>query len=120
MENPRYDKISKFLSDLSDIEFRYLRLCTQMANDARQVVLDHNLSKEQFCNEMCIDLADYNKYMRGGYEYSLKTMASLQALYVRLKTEEAAKEAKKFTGVIVKDPDEFSDNIAKREKNKST
>lgn len=96
--------IRNFLSRLSDHEFRYLRLQISFANDARELVRNFNLTQERFCELMNIDITEYDKYMRGGYNYTVDKMAYLQAAYCTLKAEQNAKQAEaeakaKFTDI---------------------
>jgi hypothetical protein len=93
-------EIRKFLASISDLDFRYLRIQVSMASDARKLVKQFNLSKEDFCKYIEISLRDYDKYMTGGFNYDIRKMALLEATYCKLaaiKTEEEAKE--KFTHI---------------------
>ena len=94
-------KIRDFLSSIADIDFRYLRIQISMANDARELIKKFDLSKADFCKRMQISPRSYNKYRTGGYNYSIKNMAYLQAAYCDLEMEETRKEAEKmFTDVL--------------------
>lgn len=88
------EKIRKFLGELNDLDFRFLRLQCQVANDARTLVFKFSISREEFCVELGISQEDYDAYMTGGYNYTLMDTAKLQALYVRHETKRAAEEAK--------------------------
>lgn len=93
--------VRQFLSKLSDIDFRYLRLQIQMANDARNLIKEFNLSKEEFCKLLDISEKHYQQYLNGGFEYDIMKMALMNAAYCKLSTERAAKEVEeKFTNVV--------------------
>lgn len=94
-------EIRKFLGDLNDLDFRYLRIQISMANDARTLVKDFNLTKEQFCELMQISPKEYNKYMTGGFNYDIRKMALIQAAFCKLQMERTKEEAeKKFTDIV--------------------
>ena len=94
------DKIRSFLSNLSDLDYRYLRLQCSLANDARTLVKDFLLTREQFCERMKIQLSEYDSYMNGGFEYTIMHMAMIQAYFMELSMEKSKEEAKKFTNII--------------------
>jgi transcriptional regulator with XRE-family HTH domain len=94
-------EIRKFLGDLNDLDFRYLRIQISMANDARTLVRDFNLSKEQFCELIQISPKEYNKYMTGGFNYDIRKMALIQAAFCKLQMERTKEEAEnKFTDIV--------------------
>ena len=97
------EKVRKFLAGLTDLEYRYLRLQCQVANDARTIVHKHNISREEFCIEMKISQEEYDAYMTGGFNYTLMDMARLQALYIRYETKRVAEEAKKTVTTTTED-----------------
>ena len=94
------DKVRMFLNSLNDLDYRYLRLQCQMANDARHIVNEFLITKEQFCERMKLDVSEYDSYMNGGYEYTVMHMAMIQAYYIELSMEKSKLEAnERFTGV---------------------
>ena len=93
-------KIREFLGNLTDHEYRFIRIQISLANDARKIISDFNVSKERFCELIELDLSDYDAYVKGGFEYTVDKMALLNAAFCTLKAEQAEKEAsKKFTQV---------------------
>lgn len=84
MEKINSSKIQKFLSSLNDVEFRFIRLQINMASDDRQLIMDYNLSKEDFCEAMNIINYQYDDYIKGGMTFSVETMSRIQALSCRL------------------------------------
>lgn len=94
-------EIRKFLGSLNDLDFRYLRIQISMANDARTLVKDFNLSREQFCELIQISPKEYDKYMTGGFNYDIRKMALIQAAFCKLQMERTKEEAeKKFTDIV--------------------
>jgi hypothetical protein len=98
--------IRKFLGSSSEFEFRYIRLQLKMATDARQVIQDFTLTKKEFCMRMKIPESKYELYLNGGYNYDIKCMANLQAMYCELSYERDLKKrkegAEQFVDVITK------------------
>jgi hypothetical protein len=86
-------EVRKFLTDLDDLDFRYLNIQLSMARDARNLIAEFNLSKEKFCELLQISIREYQKYLNGGFNYDIKKMAIMQCTWVKLRTEQAAKEA---------------------------
>ncbi len=105
METCKTKKVKNFLSGLSDLEFRYLRLQVSMANDARNLIKEFKLSKQDFCKLLEISIKSYNKYIRGGFSYDIKKMALMQAAYMKLSLDRDVETRKKeaeenFTDVM--------------------
>lgn len=92
MERLDAKKIRTFLSKLTDVEFRYLRIQESMANDARNLIQEFNLSKEQFCDLMEIKETEYTSYLNGGFNYDIMKMALSNSAYCKLHAERANKE----------------------------
>lgn len=92
--------IKIFLSKLTDVEFRYLRLQESMANDARTLIKEFSLTKGDFCHLMQIEESQYQTYLNGGFPYTVMKMALLNAAYCRLSSEKNKREAEeKFTNI---------------------
>lgn len=86
-------RIRSFLSQLNEAEFHYLGMQISLANDAQRIVKKFNLGKEEFCQKVCIKVKDYDSYLSGSYDYSVKDMAYMQSAYVQLSSEAAAEKA---------------------------
>ena len=93
-------EVRKFLTDLNDVDFRYLNIQLSMARDARNLIQEFNLSKEKFCELLEISPREYQKYINGGFNYDIKKMAIMQCVWVQLRAEQAKKEAEtNLTGI---------------------
>ena len=93
-------EVRKFLTDLNDVDFRYLNIQLSMALDARNLIQEFNLSKEKFCELLEISPREYQKYINGGFNYDINKMAIMQCVWVKLRTEQAKKEAEtNLTGI---------------------
>ena len=94
-------EIRRFLTDLDDLDFRYLNIQLSMARDARNLIAEFNLSKEKFCELLQISIREYKKYINGGFNYDIKKMAIMQCVWVNLRSEQAKQEAEKqLTNVL--------------------
>lgn len=100
-------KVKSALRKFNDLEFRYLRLQISFANDARTLIKDFKLSKEEFCKLMDIYEFEYDDYIRGSYEYSVMSMAKIQAAFMKLSGQRDLEARKKqceeeFTDIVKK------------------
>lgn len=93
-------KIRQFLNKLTDLEFRYLRMQIDTASQIRQIVMDHNITREKFIELAELDIFWINEYFNGNYHYDIHYLAKVQAGYCKLKAIEAEKEANKLTHVV--------------------
>lgn len=97
-------EIRSFLADLADLDFRYLRIQMSLANDARTLIKDFNLGREEFCILLDIHDHEYDIYINGGFNYDIMKMARMNAAFCKLSARKAEQELKgKFTDIIVED-----------------
>jgi hypothetical protein len=96
------NEVRQFLAKLDDIDFRYLRIQINVANDARNIVHEFKLTKERFCELMDIKPSVYKKYMQGGFNYSLIDFAKLNQVRYKLSTEQIAKEIEENHNFLAK------------------
>ncbi len=97
-------EIRSFLADLADLDFRYLRIQISLANDARTLIKDFNLGREEFCILLDIHYHEYDIYLNGGFEYTIEHLARLNSAFCILSARKAEQELKgKFTDIIVED-----------------
>lgn len=95
-------QVRKFLSGLTDLDFHYLGIQIDMAKDAHKLIATFDVAKEDFCKYMDIRLTDYNRYLNGGYNYSLESIARMQTAWIKLSTLQAEKEAEKVLTDVAK------------------
>jgi hypothetical protein len=95
-------QVRKFLSGLTDLDFHYLGIQIQMAKDARKLIATFDVSKQDFCKHMDIRPTDYNRYLSGGYNYTLESMARIQDVWVKLRSLQAEIEAEKVLTDVAK------------------
>ena len=87
-------EIRKFLSELSDEDFRYLEIQMSLANDGRKLIAKFNLTKERFCDLLKIELSEYQDFINGAFEYDVQKMALMHCAWVKLRNEEVNRESK--------------------------
>ena len=90
------------MSSLTDLDFHYLGIQIAMANDARRLIETFNVTKEDFCKLVDIRVADYERYLSGGYNYDLEKMARMQKSWVMLRAKQAEIEAEKVLTDVAK------------------
>ena len=91
MEKLNDKKVRNFLSEINEVEFRYLELTLQLASSIQNLIKRHNISKEKFCELFKINAKVYDKYTKGNFKYSLHDMAVLNSVYQKLEAELAMK-----------------------------
>ena len=89
-------EIRKFLSALDDSDYHYVKIQMSMARDARNLINEFKLTEEQFCALMKFNgIKNYQSFLNGGYNYTIRDMANLHCAYVSLEVERATKKAEK-------------------------
>jgi predicted transcriptional regulator len=95
-------EVRKFLTDLNDLDFRYLNIQLSMARDARNLIKEFNLSKEKFCELLEISPREFQKYINGGFNYNIKKMAIMQCVWYNLEMEKTKLEIENKTTGLAK------------------
>jgi hypothetical protein len=54
-----------------------------MAQDARNLIATFGVEPKDFCNRLNFPIEDYDAFMNGGYQYTLRTMATMEAFYIK-------------------------------------
>ena len=94
-------EIRAFLSDLSNEDYHYLKIQLSLAKDSRNLVLEFKLSEERFCELLKIEKTEYQAFLNGGFDYDIMKMALLHTAWVKLRGEQATKEADDtLTGIV--------------------
>ena len=85
-------QIRQFLGSLSDLDYRFLRIQCSMANDARNLIKEFNLDKDELCSLIRIEPDQYDSYLTGGFDYDIEKMALMQAAFINLAAVRYKKE----------------------------
>lgn len=86
-------KIGTVLKDLNEQERIYLDRVLNISNHIRKLIEDYNLSKDEVCEHFNINAKKYDNYITGHHNYSIKDIAILNALHVKLASEKVAEDA---------------------------
>jgi hypothetical protein len=81
----RSDKIEtrdvfSFLNKSSEFQRILIKHCSDVAMKTKEFIEKYNIPKEEFCDKMQISKANYNSFVRGGFNYDLRHMVRLQRL----------------------------------------
>lgn len=85
-------RIGKFLKSLNEAEYIYLVNCARM-RDNIQTLVRNGISGHDLCNRFGISLEQYDDFISGNYQYTLKDMATLNATFLELEIERVKKQA---------------------------
>ncbi len=77
---------------LNKAEFLYLVKCAGISESLRRMIVEHNLSKKDFCEAFGIKPRDYEKFVSGHYNYDLRDLAKINAVFMQLEIERLKKE----------------------------
>lgn len=86
-------KIGKFLKSLNEAELIYLGHTLDFRNSIEQLIRKSNISKEDFCQKFHIPLTKYKDFVSGNFNYSTMHLATLNAWYMEIRTEQLKDEA---------------------------
>lgn len=84
--NSDYQKVRTFFSTLNDAEFQYVKLTTGLVNNIQGAIKEYSFSKEYVCEKFEINIGVHDDFVKGNYDYSLKDMATLNALICEWKS----------------------------------
>lgn len=79
--------IIKFLKDIGEEDFRLLELHLQSANMCRDIQMRYQITDEHMASELGLTKVKFKHFRNGGFEYSLRDWAKLQAIQTRRETE---------------------------------
>ena len=84
-------QLNKFLSDISDIEFRQLELRLQLARLLRDAEINYEQSMAQMTKKLGLSPLDYLGWRRGAIDFSVTQIAKINVVIgdlIREKAEE--------------------------------
>jgi len=82
-------KIGKFMKGLTDAEIRYVALCVDFISGLKSLIDKYDLDKEAVVDLFQINTKDYNNYIGGNYNYTIKDIAFLNAAFKKLEHEKS-------------------------------
>jgi hypothetical protein len=91
MANPKIKidakKIGAILKSLDGAEYLFMKHCMVMRDNINVLIEKHGLTKEDVCEKFRINPSEYNNYLKGNYNYSVKDMACLDATFMELESK---------------------------------
>lgn len=93
-------KVAKFLMGCTVLEVKYAKSCLDFAQAIRDTIFEFGLTKKQFCIEMGIGAAMYERYIRGAVNFDAMAIARLESLRFKLYKEKKDKEAAEQASVV--------------------
>lgn len=85
-----FAKIGKFLKNLTVAEHYYLGHVLHMIGSIGSIIEKYSLSKGRACQLFHVNLSQYDNYTKGNYNYTIRDMAVVTAVYRKLETERIA------------------------------
>jgi len=80
-------KIGSILKSIDGAEYMYMRHCMGVRDALSQLIKTHNISQEDFCQRFNIKPSKYKDFVMGNYNYSIKDLACLNAVFIELETQ---------------------------------
>lgn len=85
-----FAKIGKFLKNLTVAEHFYLGHVLHLIENINSIIERYKLSKEYACELFHVNLSQYDNFTKGDYNYTIRDMAVITAVYRKLETERIA------------------------------
>ena len=98
-------KIGKFLKSLNKAELIYMKHCMDLTESINRVIDDYDLSKEYVCEAFQISTRKYNDFVSGNFEYTMRHMATLNALFMEHEQKKLQEQLKEEVPVQIKRKD---------------
>lgn len=80
-------KIGAFLKYLDNGDFIYLKHCVGIRDSISELISRHSLTKDFVCQKFNLKPNKFNDFVKGNYNYTIRDLACLNALYMELESE---------------------------------
>ena len=87
MERVNSKLANAFLNNAKDVDLINMKHRLNISTDAKHLFTDSKLSKEEFCNAMHIKPNKLASFLKGTFNYTLKELCAINALYIKINTE---------------------------------
>lgn len=105
MKQPTYPQINQFINSLDEAQRDYVDRCLRFAENVRRVLKEFNFTnKKLFCEKVGISDNEYDAFVSGGLNYSIREISKFQAFYAELLLEKNKQEVDKETQIITFPP----------------
>lgn len=74
-------EIQKFLFSLNKAEFIYLEHTINIVNRINSLIEEFSIPKEIICSSFEIKICEYDNFIKGNFEYTLKDFAVINSLH---------------------------------------
>lgn len=110
MEQPTYPQINQFINSLDEAQRDYCANCLSFASRVRQVLKEYNFTdKKIFCEKVGVTEGEYDAFVSGGLNYSLKEISKFEAFYSELILEKKKQKVGPETKFITFPPYKYSE-----------
>lgn len=86
-------RIKKFLAQTTGANYQFLSAMMDVRNGINNIITNYKLSKEEVCERFGVSKRKYNDFILGNYEYDLKVMAVVNALFCEYETKNLKENA---------------------------
>lgn len=86
-------RIKKFLSETTGANYQFLSAMMDVRNGINNIITNYKLSKEEVCERFGVSKRKYNDFIHGNYEYDIKTMAVVNALFCEYESKKLGENA---------------------------
>jgi predicted transcriptional regulator len=80
-------EVNVFLGSIDELQYRYLELTMQFLSGLKRLIRNYELTKEDVVRIFGIKPSQYNKFIKGNYNYDTRNMAALNAAFMEYETE---------------------------------
>jgi hypothetical protein len=84
MENVSTKLINGFISELSDLDFRYLCAQSQIVASIKDLHSNYKIDKKDFCENIGIKPSEYIRFISGNYVYRLSHVIGIKHYGIKL------------------------------------
>jgi len=80
-------KVGEFLKELTELEIRYLQHCMNFVDGIKTLISKYKLEKDAVVGIFHIEEEEYDDYVDGNYDYTVKDISLLQSAFRKLEDE---------------------------------
>ena len=87
-------KVGSFLKSMKEADYIYMKHCIQMRDNIETFIRETGISKEDFAERLNIPIKKYNDFVLGNWNYSIRSMSILNAMFIEVQMEKLKKMEK--------------------------
>ena len=85
-------KVGSFLKSIKEADYIYMKHCIQMRDNIETFIRETGISKEDFAERLNIPIKKYNDFVLGNWNYSIRSMSILNAMFIEVQMEKLKKK----------------------------